>query len=61
MAYVTRVMGVTFPSLTPLQIAPAATLPVLVLVIFDWPRDRPNAYQAVLAISIWSWCVLELR
>ena len=54
-------MGVTFPSLTPLQIAPAATLPVLVLVIFDWPRDRPNAYQAVLAISIWSWCVLELR
>jgi hypothetical protein len=45
-------------SLTALQIAPACTLPVLALVIYDWPRDRPNAYQVVLAVSIWSWWVL---
>lgn len=63
MGYVTRVIshGVAFPLLTLPQIAPASTLPVLVLVIYDWPRDRPNAYQAVLSISIWGWCVLESR
>ena len=46
------------PLLTLLQIAPACTLPIFVLVIYDWPRDRPNAYQIILAISIWGWYVL---
>jgi hypothetical protein len=54
-------MGVAFYSLTLPQIAPASTLPVLILVIYDWPRDRPNAYQAVLSTSIWGWCVLNFR
>jgi hypothetical protein len=44
-----------------LQIAPASTFPVFMLVIYDWPRDHPIAYQVVLSISIWGWCVLELR
>jgi hypothetical protein len=43
--------------LTMRQIAPACTFPVLVLVIYDWPRDRPNAYQIVLAVAIWCWYV----
>jgi osomolarity two-component system sensor histidine kinase SLN1 len=41
-------------------IAPACTFPVLVLVIYDWPRDRPNAYQVVLAIATWSWAIYIL-
>lgn len=51
-------LGVTFPSLTVPQIAPACTFPVLTFVIYDWPRKRPNTYQVILAISIWCWCVL---
>ncbi|KAI0246901.1 hypothetical protein BJV78DRAFT_91293 [Lactifluus subvellereus] len=41
-------------------IAPACIFPIPVLVIYDWPRDRPNAYQVVLAISIWCWGVYQL-
>ncbi|KAI9455208.1 hypothetical protein F5148DRAFT_1277243 [Russula earlei] len=41
-------------------VSPASTVPVLVLVIYDWPRDRSNAYQVVLAISIWCWGVYQL-
>ncbi|KAH9958812.1 hypothetical protein BC827DRAFT_1135669 [Russula dissimulans] len=41
-------------------IAPACTIPVPVLVMYDWPRDRPNAYQLVLAVAIWCWGVYQL-
>ncbi|KAH9057453.1 hypothetical protein EDB87DRAFT_1565234 [Lactarius vividus] len=34
-------------------IAPACTLPVLPIVIYDWPRDRPIVYQVLLSMSIW--------
>lgn len=56
-----HIPSMAFPLLTVLKIAPACTLPIFVLVIYDWPRDRPNAYQVVLAISIWGWYVLEFR
>ncbi|KAI0296554.1 hypothetical protein B0F90DRAFT_1636279 [Multifurca ochricompacta] len=36
-------------------VAPACIFPVLVLVIYDWPRDRPITYQIILSISIWCW------
>ncbi|KAI9458429.1 hypothetical protein BJY52DRAFT_430616 [Lactarius psammicola] len=41
-------------------IAPACTLPVLPVVIYDWPRDRPKVYQVILSISIWCWGCYQL-
>lgn len=41
-------------------IAPACTFPVLVLVIYDWPRDRPISYQIVLSIAVWGWGIYAL-
>ncbi|KAF8270639.1 hypothetical protein EI94DRAFT_1770739 [Lactarius quietus] len=37
-------------------IAPVCTFVVLPVVIYDWPRDRPNLYQLIISISIWCWC-----
>ncbi|KAG2144351.1 Tco5, signal transduction HAMP domain histidine kinase [Suillus clintonianus] len=39
---------------------PAHTIPLLFLVIFDFPRDRPIPYQLLLMISTWSWCLYEI-
>ncbi|KAI0058853.1 hypothetical protein BV25DRAFT_1918961 [Artomyces pyxidatus] len=41
-------------------VAPAFTFPVLVMVMFDWPRDRANVYQFVLSISIWMWALYQV-
>jgi hypothetical protein len=32
------------------------TLPVLFMVMYDWPRDRPVFYQIYLSVQVWSWC-----
>jgi len=36
-------------------VAPAFSFPIMVMVMFDWPRDRPNLYQFFLSISTWIW------
>lgn len=36
-------------------VAPALTLPIIFMVMYDFPRDRPNTYQTVVCISAWSW------
>ena len=36
-------------------VAPALTLPIICMVMYDFPRDRPNTYQVVLCLSTWSW------
>ncbi|ETW78710.1 sensor histidine kinase-like protein [Heterobasidion irregulare TC 32-1] len=36
------------------------TFAVFPMVMYDWPRDRPNVYQAVLVFSIWSWAVYQV-
>jgi osomolarity two-component system, sensor histidine kinase SLN1 len=41
-------------------IAPVLTFPVFFAVIFDWPRDRPFAYQFLLIISIYCWSIYLL-
>lgn len=41
-------------------IAPACTFAVLPVVIYDWPRDRPNVYQVIISISIWCWGCYEI-
>ena len=47
--------------LPPLRLAPQIsaflTFAVFPMVMYDWPRDRPNVYQTVLVFSIWSWYV----
>lgn len=36
-------------------VAPALSLSILPLVVYDWPRDRSTMYQTILAMSVWSW------
>ncbi|KAF8645083.1 hypothetical protein AX16_008141 [Volvariella volvacea WC 439] len=36
-------------------VAPALSFPIGLMVIFDWPRDRPMLYQTVLLFSAWCW------
>ncbi|KAF8075156.1 hypothetical protein FPV67DRAFT_1476207 [Lyophyllum atratum] len=34
-------------------VAPAFSLPIIFMVMYDWPRDRSNIYQMFLTISVW--------
>lgn len=36
------------------------TFPLLAMVMWDFPRDRPLLYQCFLACSIWSWSFYSL-
>ncbi|CAE6443002.1 unnamed protein product [Rhizoctonia solani] len=36
-------------------VAPVLTVPLPVLITFDWPRTHPWIYQVWLAAAIWSW------
>ncbi|TFK71678.1 hypothetical protein BDN72DRAFT_895509 [Pluteus cervinus] len=36
-------------------VAPAFSLPIGLMVLYDWPRDRMFLYQLVLIISVWIW------
>ncbi|KAJ7716136.1 hypothetical protein B0H16DRAFT_461099 [Mycena metata] len=46
---------VTFDNVFLYGVAPAFTLPVLLFVAFDWPRERPLLYQAFVGFSLWMW------
>ncbi|KAG2137584.1 Tco5, signal transduction HAMP domain histidine kinase [Suillus bovinus] len=39
---------------------PMHTIPLLILVVFDFPRDCRIPYQLLLMISTWSWCLYEI-
>ncbi|KAI0701496.1 hypothetical protein BC835DRAFT_213923 [Cytidiella melzeri] len=39
---------------------PVATFPLVVMVMFDFPRDRPILYQVVLGLSTWAWGVYQV-
>lgn len=39
---------------------PVLTFPLIILVIYDWPRDRPVTYQIALSVSTWSWGIYQL-
>lgn len=41
-------------------IAPALTFPILFMVMWDFPRDRPTLYQIVLNVSVWSWPLYQV-
>ncbi|TFK97711.1 hypothetical protein BDV98DRAFT_255564 [Pterulicium gracile] len=36
-------------------VAPALTLPIFVMVLFNVPRDHSKLYQVFITISVWSW------
>jgi len=36
-------------------VAPVLSLPVVFMVLYDWPRDRAYIYQIFLIVSIWCW------
>lgn len=38
-----------------MSIVGRAACSLLVQVIYNWPRDRPNAYQLFLSCSVWQW------
>ncbi|KIJ65498.1 hypothetical protein HYDPIDRAFT_110594 [Hydnomerulius pinastri MD-312] len=41
-------------------ITPALTFPLLFLVVFDFPRDRPLPYQILVGCATWCWGFYEL-
>ncbi|KAJ3795927.1 hypothetical protein GGU11DRAFT_686862 [Lentinula aff. detonsa] len=45
-------------------IAPAFTLPIFVMIMYNWPRDRRVIYQFFVAFALWMWpfdLVLNMR
>ncbi|KAJ7656255.1 hypothetical protein DFH06DRAFT_468406 [Mycena polygramma] len=38
-------------------IASAFTVPVIFMVVYDWPRDHIIPYQLFLGISLWMWAI----
>ncbi|EIN11065.1 hypothetical protein PUNSTDRAFT_125617 [Punctularia strigosozonata HHB-11173 SS5] len=38
----------------------ALTLPILFMVMYDWPRDRPKLYQIFLSVQVWSWSFYQV-
>lgn len=47
-------------SLTPQQVGPAISVPLVFLVIFDYPRDRSFFYQTYLLFAVWSWPLYQV-
>ncbi|KAJ3504573.1 hypothetical protein NLJ89_g7867 [Agrocybe chaxingu] len=41
-------------------IAPVMSIPVVFMVMYDWPRDRPYVYQVFLLVSIWCWSFYQV-
>jgi len=41
-------------------VAPACTIPIVFMVMYDFPRDRQNSYQIVLCCATWSWSIYNL-
>lgn len=41
-------------------IAPVSSFPILFMVIYDFPRDRPWIYQSFLVLATWSWAIYQV-
>ena len=41
-------------------ITPALTFPLILMVAFDMPRDKPWLYQPFLLLSTWGWGLFQL-
>ncbi|KIJ21004.1 hypothetical protein PAXINDRAFT_125610 [Paxillus involutus ATCC 200175] len=41
-------------------LTPALTLPLVLLIMFDFPRDRPVPYQILVGCATWCWGFYEL-
>ncbi|KAH9479238.1 hypothetical protein JR316_0007826 [Psilocybe cubensis] len=41
-------------------VAPFLSLPIVFMVMYDWPRDRPYFYQIFLVVSIWCWSFYQV-
>ncbi|KAF8159373.1 hypothetical protein B0H34DRAFT_703185 [Crassisporium funariophilum] len=41
-------------------VAPFLSLPIVFMVMYDWPRDRPYTYQVFLVVSIWCWSFYQV-
>ena len=41
-------------------VTPVLTFPIIVMVIYDWPRDRPVFYQIWLSCATWLWGIYQL-
>ncbi|KAG8901544.1 hypothetical protein FRB99_005226 [Tulasnella sp. 403] len=41
-------------------IAPVLVIPVPMMIIYDWPKDRPWIYQCLMSFSVWSWGAYSL-
>ncbi|OJA18325.1 hypothetical protein AZE42_02808 [Rhizopogon vesiculosus] len=39
---------------------PAHTIPLVFMIVYDFPRDRQIPYQLLLTISTWSWSLYEV-
>ncbi|CAA7265140.1 unnamed protein product [Cyclocybe aegerita] len=50
----------TMRSNSAIQIAPVMSIPVVFMVMYDWPRDRPYVYQVFLLVSIWCWSFYQV-
>ncbi|KAJ4474814.1 hypothetical protein J3R30DRAFT_3295227 [Lentinula aciculospora] len=45
-------------------VAPAFTLPIFVMIMYNWPRDRRVLYQSFVVFALWMWpfnLVLNMR
>ena len=42
-----------------IQVAPVFTVPLVLMVIYDFPRDRPWCYQLYLTFSVWIWPLFQ--
>lgn len=38
-----------------IKVAIVLTFPLLLLIMYDFPRDRPNFYQTYICLSVFSW------
>ncbi|KDR80820.1 hypothetical protein GALMADRAFT_241276 [Galerina marginata CBS 339.88] len=41
-------------------VAPLLSFPIVFMVMYDWPRDRPYTYQVFLIVSIWCWSFYQV-
>ncbi|KAJ8516509.1 hypothetical protein ONZ45_g6212 [Pleurotus djamor] len=40
--------------------APVLSVPVILMIMFNWPRDRVVLYQCFLGVSIWAWGLYQV-
>lgn len=59
-AFIPRNPVVTQDKIFYFVIAPIVSIPVVFMVLYDWPRRRPYIYQGFLGLSIWCWSFYQV-